>query len=82
MDPRRWSDPPPEWWLVTKRHVVGEGTEVRLAFRDLPTHEVWVPHIDPGEAQIEQLARLIIDQPLPRESPGKGRADGVLTRER
>ena len=75
-------DEPPDWWLVTKRHIPGEGTEVRLAFRDLPTHEVWVPHVDPGEAELDRLARLILDPPLPREHPGTGRADGVLTRPR
>lgn len=68
----------PLWWLVTKRHVPGEGTEVRLAFRDLPTHTAWVPYVNPSDAEVEKLALLILDPPLPSESPGKGRADGTL----
>jgi hypothetical protein len=82
VSPRRWTDPPPEWWLVTKRHVPAEGTELRIAFRDLPTHTVWVPLLNPTDDEVEHLARLILDPPLPTESPGKGRDRGVLKRPR
>lgn len=53
----------PDWWEVSRETLPEGGAEVRLAFRELPTHNVWFANADPDPAELDRMARLILKAP-------------------